>query len=106
MIVRGKIKGDEMSEYRVENDQKVLMTIALKHNQIVREELSTLEISDFTDYLFKFKWKFKLPSCRSAAVNDIMHACSDDIVAFLSRQAIIESSNHELSDFKDLFEGE
>ena len=53
----------------------------------------------------KLVWKRNQPKTLHEAVNDILSLSADQIVRFLSKQAIIEGYHQELSEFSDLIGG-
>lgn len=84
---------------------EVQMTMVVKLHQLQREALSTLSYQNLEDYLSQVVWKRKVPKALHVAVNDVMSVTGNDIVKFLSRQAIISGSEKSLSDFSDLIGG-
>ncbi|NLC54582.1 MAG: hypothetical protein GX769_01710 [Erysipelothrix sp.] len=95
-----------MNNSIIKNDKKIAFAIALKYNQLKRESLENLEVKQFVNYLFKFKWKKEAPENISAAVVEIMQAKAEHIVTYLSNDAVVESKHKNLSDYKDLFRQE
>ncbi|MEA5026482.1 MAG: post-transcriptional regulator [Erysipelotrichaceae bacterium] len=88
------------------NIKQLQLTIYLRLGQLKREELATLSYQNIIDTLFDSVWKDKYPTSLSDAVNDIMTLSADRIVAYLSRQAIVDSKNHTIDEYADLLKGE
>lgn len=86
-------------------DKYIKLAIALKTNQLKREELSSLTYQHVESTLMD-RWKLRKPDSLQDAVNDIMHLTAGEVVAFLSSQAIIMGSRMKLNDFDDLFGGD
>lgn len=84
---------------------EVQMTMVVKLHQLQREALSTLSYQNLEDYLKNVVWKRKVPKALHVAVNDVMRVTGNDIVKYLSRQAIIGGSEKTLADFSDLIGG-
>ncbi|MBQ9048744.1 MAG: hypothetical protein IJ120_12680 [Solobacterium sp.] len=85
---------------------EVQMTMVVKLHQLQRENLSTLTYRNLEDYLNESLWKAELPTSLHAAVNDILSVTANDIVKFLSRQAMTRGGRETLEDFSDLIGGE
>lgn len=92
-----------MNQKLIKNDKDIVLTIALKYNQLKRNALENLEVKQFVDYLFKHLWRNKTPESVSAAVVEIMQADADNIVAYLSKNAVLDAKHNNLSDYNDLF---
>lgn len=99
-------KGGIMNIEEIKNDKNVAFAIALKYSQLRRYDLKNLEISQFINFLFKYKWCDKHPTSVARAVAEIMNIDAGRIVAYLSNEAVIKSQYRNLGDFKDLFAGE
>jgi len=87
------------------NHQQLRLTIALKLGQLQRDGLAQLSFSQVEETLLKWKWRKRRPSSLSEAVNDVLSLSGEEIVAFLSRQAIIEGQNQSISEFEDIIGG-
>lgn len=92
-----------MKMEEIKNDENIALTIALKYNQLKRNELEHLEISQLINYLFKCKWKTSEPINVADAIVEIMNVDAAKIVAYLSNDAVVKSKHNNLSDFSDLF---
>lgn len=84
-------------------NDKIALTISLKYNQLKRDSLPNLEVSQLVDYIFKYKWKDNEPKYLSEAVSDIMNTEMESMVKFLSTYALIDSKHRKLDEFDDLF---
>ncbi len=83
-------------------NKEIALTIGLKINQLRRNKLPNLEVKQFVDYLYKHKWKKEKPDKLSTAIFDIMDVDADNMVIYLSKNAIIDAKNQSLADFEDL----
>ncbi len=82
---------------------QLLMVIRLQELQ--RTGLPTLSYSDLESYLSNSLWKRNLPRTLNRAADDVLHVSANDIVRYMSFQAVIEGSSGNLADFTDLFGG-
>ncbi len=87
------------------NNQQLRLTMALKLGQLQREGLSQLSLKQVEETLLKWKWRKRQPSSLSEAVNDVLSLSGEEIVAFLSKQAIIEGQKCSISEFEDIIGG-
>lgn len=86
-------------------DKQIQLTLMLKLQQLQREQLPGLNYKNLEDVMAKLVWKRNRPKSLHEAVNDILSLSADQIVRFLSKQAIIEGYHQELSEFSDLLGG-
>ncbi len=86
-------------------DKYIKLAIALKTNQLKREELPSLTYQHVESSLQEH-WKFHKPHSIHEAIDDIQHITASDVVAYLSTQAIIMGPQMNLNDFDDLFGGD
>ncbi len=94
----------EAKGYGIDNTQ-VQMIMVIKLQQLQRDVLHTLTYQNLEQYLSEKLWKVSLPDSLHKAADDILNVTAGDIVKFLSRQAIIEGSQQNLSEFSDLIGG-
>ncbi len=87
-----------------QTNEKLALVIGIKYNQIKREVLPNLDVNHFIDYLYNYKWKKESPSSLSEAVTDIMNTNVENMVVYLSSDALVNSKNKSLDEFGDLFE--
>ncbi|SJZ84859.1 post-transcriptional regulator [Anaerorhabdus furcosa] len=93
-----------MQDFDIHNSQ-IELAIVLKLQQIQREELPNLTYKNIEDVLYQYKWVHHPPRSLHDAVNDILSLTADKIVRYLSKMAIIEGYNKNLSDYTDLIGG-
>ena len=86
-------------------NKQIQLTLMLKLQQLQREQLPGLNYKNLEDVMQKLVWKRNQPKTLHVAVNDILSLSADQIVRFLSKQAIIEGYHQELSEFSDLIGG-
>lgn len=84
------------------NNSHIKTLVIIKLHQLQREELSTLTYQNLLDYLFMKKWKDFLPETLNDIASDVMNIKAQDVVSFLSFQAIVEGKNNDLDDYSDL----
>ncbi len=94
-----------MKQYLV-NNKHIQLAIALKTNQMKREQLSSLTYQHVENTLMGLTWKYKRPSSVHEAINDILQLNANEVVAFLSNQAVIVGSQMELNEIKNILGGE
>ena len=86
-------------------NKQIQLTLMLKLQQLQREQLPGLNYKNLEDVMQKLAGKRNQPKTLHEAVNDILSLSADQIVRFLSKQAIIEGYHQELSEFSDLIGG-
>lgn len=84
---------------------QIKLTMMLKLGMIQSEELPGLRLDQFESALWKIKWSEGHPRHLHQIIDDIMSLKAEDIVSYLSQQAVIESRHQTLSDFSTLFGG-
>jgi len=84
------------------DNSQIRIVLLLKLNQLKREELPTLSYQNLVDYLFSVRWKNALPENLNDITTDIMAIKAEEVVSYLSYQAIVDSKKHTLNDFDDL----
>ena len=87
------------------NNGQRRLVLRLKLQQLQREQLPGLSYKNLEDVLTKLVWKRNRPRTLHDAVNDILSLTADQIVRFLSKQAIIDGYHQELSEFSDVIGG-
>ena len=87
------------------NDKYIKLAIALKTNQLKREELSSLTYQLVESALIG-KWKYNKVNSLHEAISSIMSIDANEVVAYLSNEAIILGSKMKINDFEDLFGGD
>lgn len=85
---------------------KLIQTLMVVRMQdIQRNDLPTLDYDDLEAYLEKYLWKSRTPVTISQAANDILHVNANDLVRFMSTQAVKAGASGKLSDFMDILGG-
>ena len=78
------------------------LAIAIKTNQLQRCDLKSITEQHVKDTLYGSVWKYQPPKTFSKAVDDIFKITVNEIVAYLSSQAIIEGSQMDENDIDAL----
>ena len=91
------IEEETMSEQSLIDDKYIKLAIALKANELKREQLSSLTYQHVESALIG-KWKYEKV--------DSVHDAVNDVVAYLSNEAILLGAKMKINDFEDLFGGD
>lgn len=83
----------------------IQMAMVMKLSMLRRNSNPNFTYEHLEDVLYKEIWKNKKPALLSEAVNDIMSINGEQIVMFLSKQAIVEAKSKNIEDFTDLLGG-
>lgn len=94
-----------MSEPFLINNKHIKLAIALKTSQLKREELSSLTYQHVENTLKGFKWMRNKPNSVHEAIDDIFKLNANEVVQFLSNEAVIMGSQMKLHEFNDLIGG-
>ena len=95
-----------MDNDRFDTDNtQVQMVMVFKLQQLQREGLAHLTYKNLEDYLNDVLWKDHVPVGLAQAADQVMKLTTNDIVRYLSVQAIKAGSRCKLSDFSDLLGG-
>ena len=86
------------------NHRLVELTMVLKLQKLQKEDLPTLTYVNLEDYL-NHLWRNKSPRTLNQAVDVVWNVAANDIVRFLSTQAVIDGAKKNLEDFEMLLEG-
>lgn len=86
-------------------DRYLKLAIALKANELKRNQLSSLTYQHVESALLA-KWKFEKPQSLHDTINQIMQLDANEVVAYLSTQALILGSQMAIHDFDDLIGGD
>lgn len=92
-------------ERRFIDDKHLKLAIALRTNQLKREQLSSLTYQHVEAALQEMVWKHRRPASMHEAIDDVFHLTANEVVAFLSSQAVIMGSQMDLNDLKDILGG-
>lgn len=91
-------------DWNVEN-KSIQTLMVVRMQDIQRNDLPTLEYDDLEAYLKKLLWKRNSPKTLSQAASDILNVKADDLVRFMSTQAVKDGASGNLSDFMDILGG-
>lgn len=94
-----------MNEPVLINNKHIKLAIALKTNQLKRDELSSLTYQHVESALIGLKWSFHKPQSMHEAIDDIFKLNANEVVQYLSSQAVILGAQMKLNDFQDLIGG-
>ena len=94
-----------MSEQSLIDDKYIKLAIALKANELNREQISSLTYQHVESALIG-NWKYEKVDSVHDAVNDVMQLSANDVVAYLSNEAILLGAKMKINDFEDLFGGD
>lgn len=87
------------------DDKYLKLAITLKTSELQRNQLPSLTYQHVESALIG-KWKFSKPQSFHDAINDVMQIDANEVVAYLSTDAIISGSKMKINDFEDLFGGD
>lgn len=82
----------------------VKLAITLKTNELQRKQLSSLLYQHVERTLYA-KWKFEKPKPLHKVIEQVMQLEANDVIAYLSTQAIILGSKMKIHEFEDLIGG-
>lgn len=85
----------------LQNNQ-INLAIAIKTAQIRRCTLKSIKESHVRATLFGYVWKYHQPHNLNQAVDDILHLNVNEIIAYLSNQAVILGAQLDVDDIDDL----
>lgn len=94
-----------MSEPFLINNKHIKLAIALKTSQLKRDELSSLTYQHVESSLMGLKWELHRPQSVHEAIDDIFKLSANEVVQYLSSQAVIMGSQMKLNEFNDLIGG-
>lgn len=95
-----------MSEPFLINNKHIKLAIALKTSQLKRDELSSLTFQHVEGALNGLKWYHHRPQSVHEAIDDVFKLNANEVVQYLSSQAVIVGSQMKINEFNDLLEGE
>lgn len=87
------------------DDKYLKLAITLKTSELQRTQLSSLTYQHVESALIG-KWKYEKVDSVHDAVNDVMQLSANDVVAYLSNEAILLGAKMKINDFEDLFGGD
>lgn len=94
-----------MNESYLTSNKHIKLAIALKTSQLKREELSSLTYEHVESALLGLIWYNHAPNSVHEAVDDIFKLNANEVVQYLSSQAVIVGAQMKLNDFNDLIGG-
>ncbi|MCI6271564.1 MAG: post-transcriptional regulator [Erysipelotrichaceae bacterium] len=86
-------------------DTYIQMAMVIKLSILRRNSNPNFTYEHIENVMYKEIWKNKKPSLINEAINDIMKLTAEQIVMFLSKQAIIEGKSKRIDEFTDLLGG-
>ncbi len=95
-----------METFDYKNNRQLDLVISIKTGQLRRDELDSITYEHVRSTLYGFTWAIRKPKSFHEAVDDILHLHVNEIIAYLSNQAIILGSQMKLEDFEDMFQQE
>lgn len=94
-----------MKYYHLKQDRDIAFAVALKSLQLQRDSNVMVRDEHIWKVLYETVWKEQAPKHINDILSDIFRLEINDIVAFLSTNAIVEGSSMKLNDFEDLIGG-
>ena len=85
--------------------KNVNLTIALKLTHLQKNGLPHLTLEQFKEVLLAIKWREGQPHQLFEVVDDVFSCSADEIVAYLSKQAIIDARKQSLEEYATLLGG-
>ena len=79
-------------------DRFIQLTIYLQLSRLQREQLSSLTYQHLEDTLKGLIWKKQVPPTLHEAVDDILKLKVGEIVAYLTRQVIVQGKTADLDE--------
>lgn len=93
----------EYHDLRKNND--IALAIALKSSQLQRSSNVLIEDEHVLKTLLGVRWTRAIPDNLNDIINDIISIEAEEIVAYLSSNAVIEGSRMHFNELKDLLGG-
>ncbi len=84
------------------NDHYISMLLALKLNQLKREDITSLSLDDLKSSLYSMCVKRKVSQYHQV-VDIILNTSSQDLIAHSFMQARIDGQKMSINDFSDMF---
>ncbi len=81
----------------------VQMAMVMKLSNLKRTSNPNFTYEQLEDILYNKMWKNSRPNSLSAMVNDIMSISGEELIQYLSKQAVVKK--HHIEDFSDLLGG-
>ena len=93
-----------METFDCRKNKQITLAIAIKTNQLKRKYLSSITPQHVSLTLFGHTWSSNLPKSMNEAIDDILKLQVNEIIGYLSNQAIIVGSQMDIDDFDDLIQ--
>lgn len=83
----------------------IQLVMVLKLQQLKRSGMSSLRYDNLEDYIKEKLWQKRLPRSLHEAADEVLSIEAQEIIRFLSKQAIMDGSHKNLEDFSDIIGG-
>lgn len=94
-----------MKYSHLQQNRDIAFAVALKSSQLQRDSNIMIDQEHIWKTLIETVWKYTVPKHINDILTDIFKLEVEDIVTFLSTNAIVEGSTMKLNDFADLIGG-
>jgi hypothetical protein len=88
-----------------QSNRQLQLAMVLKLQMLQRDGLAQLSYQQLERVMFGWMWRKGIPISLHEAIEDLFRLNADEVVVVLSKQAIMDGSKKNLSDFNDLIEG-
>lgn len=88
-----------------QSNRQLQLAMVLKLQMLQRDGLAQLSYQQLEHVMFGWMWRKGIPESLHEAIEDLFRLNADEVVVVLSKQAIIDGSKKNLSDYTDLIEG-
>jgi hypothetical protein len=88
-----------------QSNRQLQLAMVLKLQMLQRDGLAQLSYQQLERVMFGWMWRKGIPVSLHEAIEDLFRLSADEVVVVLSKQAIMDGSKKNLSDFNDLIEG-
>ncbi|MBV1709119.1 MAG: post-transcriptional regulator [Erysipelothrix sp.] len=88
-----------------QSNRQLQLAMVLKLQMLQRDGLAQLSYQQLERVMFGWMWRKGIPASLHEAIEDLFRLSADEVVVVLSKQAIMDGSKKNLSDFNDLIEG-
>ena len=84
--------------------KQIDLAISIKASQLQRNDLKSITQKHVKDTLYGMVWNSQPPKTLAQAIDDIFKITANDIVAYLSTQAIIQGGMMSVEDIAKIME--
>jgi hypothetical protein len=88
-----------------QSNRQLQLAMVLKLQMLQRDGLAQLSYQQLEHVMFGWMWRKGIPESLHEAIEELFRLTADEVVVVLSKQAIMDGSKKNLSDFNDLIEG-